>query len=186
MSGTSSMGKRFEAPAGGHGAPAPVRALLVPVGDVPRPVMLPPQPDAINRLLGCDTFASAFREEREGVVVALLVDDEGKLDGALPNRAVTDESGRLADVVFGSFLVAAFDPETDDVRDLPATVEREYGSLFHDPTTGTMAVLQARLARPRKRDAGKTPDPRSLASRARAAAAPSRGGGDAASDSRHL
>lgn len=148
----------------------PVRALLVPVGDVPRPVMLTPEPGAINRMLGCETFAGAFYEDEGDVEVALYVDDNGKFDGARPNRAVTDEDGRLADVVFGGFLVVAHDHETGLDVDLPADVERKYEERFHDPTTGTLAVLQAQLACDRKHAASKTSDPRNISSRARAAA----------------
>ena len=35
----------------------------------------------------------------------LVCDEEGKYDGALPNRAVKDKAGKIVDVIFGPFFI---------------------------------------------------------------------------------
>ena len=56
-----------------------------------------------------------FEEE-----VCIVCDDEGKFDGALPNRAVRDEDGKIMDIIFGPFFICDCSGE-------------EFGSLTDDP-----------------------------------------------------
>ena len=46
----------------------------------------------------------------------LVCDEEGKYDGALPNRAVRDENGKIVDIIFGPFFIC--DCRTEEFRSL--------------------------------------------------------------------
>lgn len=37
--------------------------------------------------------------------VCIVCNDEGKFDGSRPNRAIYDEEGKMADIIFGKFFI---------------------------------------------------------------------------------
>lgn len=97
--------------------------LLVPVGGRPQPVVV----NSINKTLRCEMFACAFDERwSEDVEIVLYVNDEGKIDGSAPNRAIRWASGKLIDIVFGDFLIVAIDRKTAGTIDLPVDAQRFY------------------------------------------------------------
>ena len=63
--------------------------------------------------------------------VALVVNEEGKLNGLPLNRALRDENGQIYDIVAGSFLVVGLG-ESDFVS-LTAEQQEKYEKLFHRP-----------------------------------------------------
>lgn len=63
--------------------------------------------------------------------VALVVNDEGKLNGLPLNRALRDDDGHIYDVVAGSFLVVGLG-ESDFTSLSPELLDK-YEKLFHRP-----------------------------------------------------
>lgn len=43
--------------------------------------------------------------------VCIVCDEEGKFDGSLPNRALLDESIKIADIIFGTFIICGVEDE---------------------------------------------------------------------------
>lgn len=128
-----------------------VKAILVPVGEMPREVMVDGLED-LRRLVGgaIDAMGWVFGEE-----LSLYVNDEGKFTCA-PNRAIyataDDEGsvlwdgtvvheGDLLDIVFGDFVAVGFDSETGEDRDLTEGEARKVMERF-----GTAESIASGLA----------------------------------------
>lgn len=128
-----------------------IRALLVPCGCEPRLVEVADSLDGLRRAISADRIEFCFSEPSsvtEGVEVAMVVDEEGKIDGrSLPNRAVRGEAGvgggegELLDVAFGDFLVVATDMATGENVDLAHEDLDRWARRFHDPDSGMVATL---------------------------------------------
>lgn len=65
--------------------------------------------------------------------IALIINEEGKLDGLPLNRAVRNEEGEIIDIVAGSFLIAYAPIESENFLSLPADLERKYFNMFRMP-----------------------------------------------------
>ncbi len=63
--------------------------------------------------------------------VALIMNEEGKLNGLSLNRALRDDSGEIYDIVAGSFLVVGL--TEDDFGSLTPEQMTAYEEKFHNP-----------------------------------------------------
>lgn len=63
--------------------------------------------------------------------VAIICNEEGKINGLPPNRALYDEAGNVADVIAGDFLVVGIGEE--DLASLPDALAQKYEKRFHAP-----------------------------------------------------
>lgn len=63
--------------------------------------------------------------------VALICNEEGKIDGLPLNRALRDEDGNIYDVIAGDFLIAGIN--TEDFTDLSDNLIQKYTELFESP-----------------------------------------------------
>ena len=67
--------------------------------------------------------------------VALICNDEGKLLGLPLNRALVDESGRIWDVVAGTFFLCGIPSDSDGFDSLTCEQIQKYQKLFAAPET---------------------------------------------------
>ena len=79
--------------------------------------------------------------------VALVCNDEGKLCGLPLNRALVDESGRIWDVVAGTFFLCGIPSDSDSFGSLSCEQIQKYQKLFAAPETilnwnGQLVVLR--------------------------------------------
>jgi len=63
--------------------------------------------------------------------VAIVCDDEGKLNGKPLNRALRDEDGTVYDIVAGTFFVCGLGEE--DFASLPKELQKKYANKFRKP-----------------------------------------------------
>lgn len=63
--------------------------------------------------------------------VAIVCDDEGKLNGKPLNRALRDEDGTVCDIVAGTFFVCGLGEE--DFASLPKELQKKYADKFRKP-----------------------------------------------------
>ena len=63
--------------------------------------------------------------------VALIVNDEGKLNGSELNRALRDNEGQIYDIVAGDFLVVGLGEE--DFASLSPELMEKFEKEFHQP-----------------------------------------------------
>lgn len=64
--------------------------------------------------------------------VAILCNDEGKIDGLPLNRAVKDANGEILDIIAGTFAVVGLDDE-DGFRSLTDDELEKYSKLYAVP-----------------------------------------------------
>ena len=62
---------------------------------------------------------------------AIIVNEEGKFNGSTPNRALYDDNGKLADIIFGTFFVCNLGEE--DFISLSEENIKKFTALFAQP-----------------------------------------------------
>ena len=73
--------------------------------------------------------------------VAILLNDEGKLNGSMPNRGLYDSSGNLYDVIAGTFLIVGLSEE--DFCSLSEELSAKYMEKYKIPER--MALINGRI-----------------------------------------
>lgn len=67
--------------------------------------------------------------------VALICNEEGKVDGLPLNRAIYNEDGEMLDIIAGPFFICGLGEE--DFTSLPPGMMEKYRELFKHPETFT-------------------------------------------------
>ena len=65
--------------------------------------------------------------------VALVCNEEAKLDGLPPNRALRDEEGQIYDIVCGVFFLCSAPPDSENFESLTEEQIDRYTRLFRHP-----------------------------------------------------
>ncbi len=65
--------------------------------------------------------------------VGIICDEEAKLKGSPPNRALRDEDGEIADIIAGTFMVVGLGEE--NFASLNDTEAKKFASVFKTPET---------------------------------------------------
>ena len=106
-----------------------LHVLVVEPGRRPRLQSIPHTLQAMQALVGGPIQAVYPFEEP----VALICNEEGKLEGLPPNRDLRDEEGTLYDVVCGTFFLCAAPPDEGTFRSLTEEQIRHYQERFARP-----------------------------------------------------
>ena len=86
------------------------------------------------------TGLTALQEEVDGLIqctypyedpVAIVCNDEGKLNGCPLNRALRDEDGEIYDIIAGTFLIVQL--AYDNFTSLSKELSQKYTELFRYP-----------------------------------------------------
>lgn len=73
----------------------------------------------------CDCIQTFYPYED---LVVIVCDDEGKINGGRPNRAIYGEDGKMMDVICGKFFIA--DCSTSSFKSLPDDMMEKYKNQF--------------------------------------------------------
>lgn len=73
--------------------------------------------------------------------VAIILNEEGKLNGSMPNRGLYDSSGNLYDVIAGTFLIVGLSEE--DFCSLSEELSAKYMEKYKVPER--MALINGRI-----------------------------------------
>ena len=120
------------------------------------------EPEKAPYTKAIDTGLKSLQKEVGGYIeaiypwadpVAVICNEEGKLEGLPLNRALRDGDGHIYDVVAGTFLVAGLG--TEDFCSLTPEQEKKYTKLFHTPElfvnlNGELVVLPMEVPKSRK------------------------------------
>lgn len=101
--------------------------LLVKPGMYPQAVQIGSELEDLQKAVGGDIEAVYPYNEP----VALIVNDEGKLNGSELNRALRDNEGQIYDIVAGDFLVVGLGEE--DFAALSPELMEKFEKEFHQP-----------------------------------------------------
>lgn len=65
--------------------------------------------------------------------VAIICNDEGKINGMPLNRGITDDDGKLIDIIAGPFFIAYAPVESEKYLSMPKDLEEKYTEKFRQP-----------------------------------------------------
>lgn len=65
--------------------------------------------------------------------VAIICNDEGKMNGMPLNRAIYLEDGQMADIIAGPFFIAYAPVESEKFLSMPKELEEKYTEKFRQP-----------------------------------------------------
>ena len=66
--------------------------------------------------------------------VAIVLDEEGKLNGAMPNRAIlSEEDEEIVDIIFGPFFICGTDDEEGEFISLTDAQAERYRKMYEYP-----------------------------------------------------
>ena len=103
--------------------------LLVEPGQYARMTTIDAGLKSLQRTVGGDIEAAYFFDDP----VALVCQEEGKINGSELNRAVRDTDGEILDIIAGKFFVCGLGEE--DFTSLPEGLQKKYEDMFHQPET---------------------------------------------------
>ncbi len=67
--------------------------------------------------------------------VALVCNEEGKLEGLPLNRGLRDSKGEVYDIISGTFFLCAAPTVSENFESLTEDQVKKYSDLFHSPET---------------------------------------------------
>jgi len=85
--------------------------------------------ESLQRAVGGSIEAAYFYDDP----IALVCNEEGKLNGMPLNRAVKDENGEIMDIIAGKFFICGFGEE--DFASIPKELQDKYLKMFEKPET---------------------------------------------------
>jgi len=106
-----------------------IRILIIPPGESPYPAEIPHTLESLQSIVGGDIEVLYPFSDPVGVVC----NEHGKLFGQLLNRALRDDSGKIYDIIAGTFFIIGLD--IDDFESLPDDMLTKYEKLFYNPET---------------------------------------------------
>ena len=76
----------------------------------------------------------------------IVCNEEGKLDGSKPCRAIRDENGKVIELMYGAFFICR--SSDDEFESLSDELIEKYTAMFYAPETfimfnGRLAIIQA-------------------------------------------
>lgn len=101
--------------------------LLVKPGEYPMPIQIGTELEDLQQAVGGYIQCVYPYDEPVGIICS----EEGKLNGAVLNRALYGEDGELQDIIAGNFLVAGLTEES--FGSLTDVQMKRYEAKFHQP-----------------------------------------------------
>ncbi|SHK09184.1 DUF3846 domain-containing protein [Hespellia stercorisuis] len=106
-----------------------ISVILVEPGKYPKVIEMENSLEAMQEAVG------GYIEEYMPFIddVAIVCNEEGKMNGEELNRAVYDKDGELMDIVAGKFFVCYAPIESENFQSLPKDLENKYRDKFKYP-----------------------------------------------------
>jgi hypothetical protein len=106
-----------------------IEVVSVPVGEKAGPVEIENSLESLQSYV--DGYIEVIRPF-EDEDVAVILNEEGKINGLSPNRALTDPDGDVYDIIAGDFLIAGLS-EDGEFTSLTQAQIRKYTKMFERP-----------------------------------------------------
>ena len=108
---------------------ANIRILIIPPGEVPYPKEIPHTLDSLQSIVGGDIEVLYPFADPVGIVC----NEFGKFFDLPLNRALRDESGKIYDIIAGTFIIIGLG--IDNFESLTEEMLAKYENLFYNPET---------------------------------------------------
>ena len=106
-----------------------ITVLLVQTGRYPKTVEIDDTLEAMQRLVGGDIEEyMPFEDE-----VAIICNEEGKMNGLPLNRAVYDSEHQMIDIMAGDFFIAYAPVSSEKFLSMPPDLSKKYAEKFRYP-----------------------------------------------------
>lgn len=106
-----------------------ITVLLVEPGKYPKPIEIEDTLEAMQEVVGGDIEEyMPFDDE-----VAIICNEEGKMNGSELNRAVYSKDKQILDVIAGKFFVAYAPFESESFLSMPKDLMKKYEDKFRYP-----------------------------------------------------
>mgnify|MGYP002648133504 CR=1 FL=1 len=106
-----------------------IAVLVVEPMQEPYVKRIPTGLEAMQKEVG-GLIACAYPSEKP---IALICNDEGKINGMQLNRALYDTEGEMYDIVAGTFLIAGINSDNSDFISLSPDLQRQFANRFKNP-----------------------------------------------------
>ena len=106
-----------------------MRILLIEPNRTPRPCTIDDTLEAMQHIVGGPIQAIYPFDEP----VALVCNEEAKLEGLPPNRALRDGGGNVYDIVCGTFFLCYTPPDSENFESLTEEQMERYTKRFQRP-----------------------------------------------------
>ena len=111
-----------------------ISVLLVEPGKYPKKIDIEDSLEAMQEVVG--GYIEEYMPFEDDV--AIVCNEEGKMNGAELNRAVYDKDGELMDIVAGKFFLCYAPIESETFQSLPKDMENKYREKFKYPERFSM------------------------------------------------
>ena len=106
-----------------------VEVLIVRPGEVPEKAIINKNLAAFQRVCNGNIEAVYFFDDP----IAIICNEEGKLQGMKLNRALKDRNNNVIDVIAGTFFIMGLDNDNCDFASLTPELSEKYEQIFHNP-----------------------------------------------------
>lgn len=127
-----------------------ITVLLVEPGKYPKPIEIEDTLEAMQEVVGGDIEEyMPFDDE-----VAIICNEEGKMNGSELNRAVYSKDKQILDVIAGKFFVAYAPFESESFLSMPKDLMKKYEDKFRYPERfyKTSEGIEAKAYKPVSKD----------------------------------
>ncbi|WP_443734015.1 DUF3846 domain-containing protein [[Ruminococcus] lactaris] len=127
-----------------------ITVLLVEPGKYPKPIEIEDTLEAMQEVVGGDIEEyMPFDDE-----VAIICNEEGKMNGSELNRAVYSKDKQILDVIAGKFFVAYAPFESESFLSMPKDLMKKYEDKFRYPERfyKTPEGIEAKAYKPAAKD----------------------------------
>lgn len=127
-----------------------ITVLLVEPGKYPKPIEIEDTLEAMQEVVGGDIEEyMPFDDE-----VAIICNEEGKMNGSELNRAVYSKDKQILDVIAGKFFVAYAPFESESFLSMSKDLMKKYEDKFRYPERfyKTPAGVEAKAYKPAAKD----------------------------------
>ncbi|MDT4376971.1 DUF3846 domain-containing protein [Blautia coccoides] len=111
-----------------------ISVILVEPGKYPKKIDIEDSLEAMQEVVG--GYIEEYMPFEDDV--AIVCNEEGKMNGAELNRAVYDKDGELMDIVAGKFFLCYAPIESETFQSLPKDMENKYREKFKYPERFSM------------------------------------------------
>lgn len=127
-----------------------ITVLLVEPGKYPKPIEIEDTLEAMQEVVGGDIEEyMPFDDE-----VAIICNEEGKMNGSELNRAVYSKDKQILDVIAGKFFLAYAPFESESFLSMPKDLMKKYEDKFRYPERfyKTPEGIEAKAYKPAAKD----------------------------------
>ena len=100
------------------------------------------QPMREAQVIEIDNDLASMQEVVDGYIeeympfeddAAIVCNEEGKMMGLVPNRAIYDQDGHMQEVICGSFFICHAPIDSEEFESLPEDMKKKYMEKFKAP-----------------------------------------------------